>query len=53
MIRLAGGQVEWLLDLGSPLEVRELPVDLAALDELLDDRAVTAGRRSRSSGICG
>jgi transposase, IS5 family len=38
MLRLSGGQVEWLLDLGLPLGVRELPAGLAALDGLLGDR---------------
>ena len=68
MLRLSGGQVESLFDLGLPVEVRELPADLAALDVLLSDpgllvpvqavwdadRAVVmAGRRSRSIGSCG
>jgi IS5 family transposase len=35
MLRLSGGQVESLFDLGLPVEVRELPADLAALDGLL------------------
>jgi IS5 family transposase len=35
MLRLSGGQVETLFDLGLPVEVRELPADLAALDGLL------------------
>jgi transposase, IS5 family len=37
MLRLSGGQVESLFDLGLPVEVRELPADLAALDGLLGD----------------
>ena len=37
MLRLRGGQVESLLDELLPLEVRELPVELAALDRLLAD----------------
>ncbi len=37
MLRLSGGQVESLFDLGLPVEVRELPADLAALDVLLGD----------------
>jgi IS5 family transposase len=37
MLRLSGGQVESLFDLGLPVEVRELPADLAALDRLLGD----------------
>jgi transposase, IS5 family len=35
MLRLAGGQVESLFDELLPVEVRELPADLAALDRLL------------------
>jgi len=41
-LRLSGGQVESLFDLGLPVEVRELPADLAALDVLLGDRALLA-----------
>ena len=37
MLVLSGGQVETLFDLGLPVEVAELPADLAALDRLLDD----------------
>src|SRR3954452_16659567 len=37
MLRLSGGQVESLFDLGLPVEVRELPADLAVLDRLLAD----------------
>ena len=37
---LSGGQCESLFDLGLPVEVCELPADLAALDRLLDDRAL-------------
>jgi transposase, IS5 family len=37
MLRLTGGQVESLFDQLLPIEVRELPVDLAALDRLLAD----------------
>jgi transposase, IS5 family len=37
VLRLSGGQVESLFDLGLPVEVRELPADLAALDVLLSD----------------
>jgi IS5 family transposase len=40
MLRLSGGQVESLFDLGLPVEVRELPSDLVALDELLADPAL-------------
>ena len=42
MLRLAGGQVESLLDGLLPVEVRELPADLAALDRLLADRRLLA-----------
>ena len=42
MLRLSGGQVESLFDLGLPVEVRELPADLAALDELVADPALLA-----------
>jgi transposase, IS5 family len=40
MLRLSGGQVESLFDLGLPVEVRELPADLAVLDRLLADPAL-------------
>lgn len=40
MLVLSGGQCESLFDLGLPVEVCELPSDLAALDRLLDDRAL-------------
>jgi IS5 family transposase len=40
MLRLSGGQVESLFDEALPVEVRELPADLAALDVLLSDPAV-------------
>jgi len=40
MLRLAGGQVESLFDDGLPVEVRELPDDLARLDVLLSDPAL-------------
>jgi IS5 family transposase len=39
MLRLSGGQVESLFDEALPIEVRELPEDLAALDRLLSDPA--------------
>jgi len=42
MLRLSGGQVESLFDEALPIEVRELPDDLAALDRLLSDPAVLA-----------
>jgi len=42
MLRLAGGQVETLFDDALPVEVRELPEDLARLDTLLGDRALLA-----------
>jgi transposase, IS5 family len=35
LLRLAGGQVESLFDVLLPVEVRELPADLAVLDRLL------------------
>jgi hypothetical protein len=38
MLRLVGGQVESLFDELLPVEVRELPTELAALDRLLADR---------------
>ena len=40
MLRLSGGQVESLFDLGLRVEVRELPADLAGLDVLLGDPAL-------------
>jgi hypothetical protein len=40
MLGLSVGRVESLFDLGLPVEVRELPDDLAALDELLGDGAL-------------
>ena len=40
MLRLSGGQVESLFDLGLPVDVRELPADLAGLDRLLADPAL-------------
>lgn len=40
MLRLSGGQVETLFDLGLPVEVRELPADLAGLDRLLEGTAL-------------
>jgi transposase, IS5 family len=40
MLRLAGVQVESLFDDVLPVEVRELPADLAALDGLLSDAAL-------------
>jgi IS5 family transposase len=40
MLRLAGGQVESLFDGALPVEVRELPDDLARLDALLADEAL-------------
>ena len=42
MLRLAGGQVESLFDDVLPVEVRELPPGLAAIDRLLEDRALLA-----------
>ena len=40
MLRLVGAQVECLFDLGLPVEVPELPADLAAIDALLADPAL-------------
>src|SRR3954451_905066 len=40
MLRLVGPQVECLFDLGLPVEVPELPADLAAIDALLADPAL-------------
>jgi transposase, IS5 family len=42
MLRLVGPQVECLFDIGLPVEVAELPADLAALDVLLGDPALLA-----------
>src|SRR5512132_1203736 len=42
MLRLAGGQVESLLDQLLPVEVRELPKELAVLDRLLADSRLLA-----------
>src|SRR3954471_24209 len=42
MLRLVGGQVESLFDEALPVGVRELPADLAQLDELLGDPALLA-----------
>ncbi len=42
MLRLSGGQVESLFDLGLPVAVAELPAELAAVDRLLADPAVLA-----------
>ena len=42
MLRLTGGQVESLFDELLPLEVRELPADLAVLDRLLADPRLLA-----------
>src|SRR3954447_26712541 len=42
MLRLSGGQVESLFDLGLPVEVRELLADLASLDGLLADPELLA-----------
>jgi IS5 family transposase len=42
MLRLAGEQVESLLDELLPVEVRELPADLATLDRLLGDPRLLA-----------
>lgn len=42
MLTLAGGQAETLFDLALPVEVGELPAELATLDRLLDDPALLA-----------
>jgi len=42
MLVLAGGQVESLFDEALPIEVRELPEDLARLDALLSDPGLLA-----------
>jgi transposase, IS5 family len=42
MLRLVAAQAETLWDEGLPIEVRELPADLAALDGLLCDPALLA-----------
>jgi transposase, IS5 family len=42
MLRLTGGQVESLFDELLPVEVRELPADLAVLDRLLADPRLLA-----------
>jgi IS5 family transposase len=42
MLRLGGGQVECLWDAVLPAEARELPEDLARLDALLVDEALSA-----------
>src|SRR2546423_11528268 len=42
MLRLSGGQVEWLWEEVLLVEVRELPGDLAGLDVLLSDVALLA-----------
>jgi hypothetical protein len=67
MLRLAGEQVESLFDELLPVEVRELPAELAVLDRLLADPRLlrrssglgsaapvgTVGRRSRWAASCG
>src|SRR4051794_30076637 len=42
VLRLSGGQVESLFDLGLPACVAELPADLAAVDRLLSAPGVLA-----------
>ena len=42
MLRLTGGQIESLFDELLPVEVRELPADLTALDGLLADPRLLA-----------
>jgi hypothetical protein len=67
MLRLAGDQVESLLDELLAVEVRELPAELAVLDRLLADPRLLApiqqawkhsardhgDRRSRWAASCG
>lgn len=67
MLRLAGEQVESLFDEALPIEVRELPEDLARLDVLLGDPGllepivarweatarIDVVRRSRCRCLCG
>jgi hypothetical protein len=67
MLRLAGDQVESLLDELVPVEVRELPAELAVLDRLLADPRLLVpiervwertavgmvGRPSRWPALCG
>src|SRR3954469_19104773 len=47
MLRLVGEQVESLFDEALPVAVRELPPDLARLDELLSDPALLAPIQAR------
>jgi transposase, IS5 family len=42
VLRLSGGQVESLFDLGLPVQVAELPADLAVLDALLAEPGLLA-----------
>jgi len=42
VLRLSGGQVESLFDLGLPVQVAELPADLAALDAALAEPGLLA-----------
>src|SRR5215212_8612339 len=42
VLRLVGEQVESLFDEALPIAVRELPADLARVDELLSDPALLA-----------
>ena len=55
MLRLVGPQVECLFDLGLPVEVPELPADLAVIDALLADPAllepVTASWQAGARGF--
>lgn len=50
MLRLAGEQVESLFDEALPIEVRELPADLARLDGLLGEDALLAPIAARWEG---
>jgi len=48
VLRLSGGQAESLFDLGLPVEVAELPADLAALDARSPSRDARRGHRHRA-----
>jgi transposase, IS5 family len=53
MLRLAGEQVESLFDELLPVEARELPGELARLDELLSDPALLAPIAQRWEAAAG
>jgi hypothetical protein len=50
MLRLSGGHLASLFDLGLPIEVAELPTDLAGLDRLLADAALLEPTDARRGG---